>query len=439
MCAMAKRINLLLHDNLPTNPPPDLFILEFAVNDYQGQDHKLHLDHKTDVFFEGFQRLALCAETVVYKLLHTYPTSAVVFLEFQTAIANRKTAAVLHMGVAKQYQIPVISYAETMFPDFDRLMQTLRPFDYSTQSIARTDNPQMDNDNNHQNRTDPETTTTTMTIPDPVLPYPHGCTPCLDQHIIPQFRSGYCKPICIFAERSGERGLHCDQQNIPGREPCYVSFLAHDAVHPSAVGHQIAADLIAEAIAITARDLCQGRNYSRDILPTMGFMVADPTTLEQYSDFVLVQDTMEIFAKQDPMTVVHHTPGFALAGDNIDRPGWIATNPAGNETVEYAIHLPPHPCYAVYVAFLKSYEHMGTFTIVVQDRETNKVTSVEADGLWEPRISIPSDLQVTSDNLQDPGCTGKCRVTVLTNPQEPSRKGNKVKIVTLSVRKCIAK
>jgi hypothetical protein len=98
MCAMAKRLHLLDlsagggDDN--SSPPPDLFVLEFAVNDYQGQDHKIHLDHKTDVFFEGFQELAMCAEVVVRHLLTTYPNAAVVFLEFRTTILKRKTAQV---------------------------------------------------------------------------------------------------------------------------------------------------------------------------------------------------------------------------------------------------------------------------------------------------------------------------------------------------------
>jgi hypothetical protein len=74
---MAKRMNYL---NVPTKP--DLFILEFGVNDYQGQDHIVHLDHKTDVFFDGFQTLAACAETVVYRILSEYPEAAIVFLEF---------------------------------------------------------------------------------------------------------------------------------------------------------------------------------------------------------------------------------------------------------------------------------------------------------------------------------------------------------------------
>ena len=40
---MSKRINMMMKKMPPT---VDLFVLEFAVNDYQGQDHKIHLDHK---------------------------------------------------------------------------------------------------------------------------------------------------------------------------------------------------------------------------------------------------------------------------------------------------------------------------------------------------------------------------------------------------------
>ena len=430
ICAMAKRINILIQDLVqPTDHTiPDLFVLEFAVNDYQGQDFKLHLDHKTDVFFPGFERLALCAEVVVHKLLDTFPNTAVVFLEMQTAIANRKTAALLHMGVAKHYQVPVISYAETMFPDFYRLMHKLKSFpQYSTVVL-------------------PDGT------PDPVLPYPHGCVPCIEEHITEAFRPMGCKSLCVFAQRSGEKGLDCTNPPHPGRQPCYVSFLSHDAVHLSAVGHQIASDLIAEAITTTARDICRGRHYPDDYpLPKVGFMVADPSTLKQHSDFVFVNDTMEIFSKQQPLRSDNHSSGFALDGDSRDRPGWIATNPKGGEYIEFIIDLPPHECYAIYLAVLKSYEHMGTFQVTVTDllgqpqqqsqQTTSSATTTTTqiiDSLWEPHISIPSDVQITSDDETPPaGCTGKCKVTITTNPEKSGRGGNKVKIVTLSARKCM--
>lgn len=381
------------------------------------------MDHKTDVFFEGFEALVLCAEVVVHTLLTRYPKAAVVFLEFQTAIANRKTAALLHMGVAKHYQVPVISYAETLFPDFYRLADRLRQYQYSTATIT----------------TRSTSTTTTTTIADPVLPFPHGCVPCQDQYITESFRDKGCKSLCVFAERSGEKGLNCQQSPtppIPGRQPCYVSFLAHDAVHPSAVGHQIAADLIAESIVRTGLDLCRGHTYSdHDVLPTVGLMVEDPTVLKKRSNFVMVKDTMHVFTKQDPLHASSHSPGFKLFGDSVDRPGWIATNPSGGETVEFTMDLPTKPCYVINLAILKSYEKMGTFSVTVTDLITNKNTTQRLDGLWLPRISVPSDVQITSDD--DPGCTGKCKVTVTTDKQVEGRTGNKVKIVTLSARECL--
>jgi len=215
-----------------------------------------------------------------------------------------------------------------------------------------------------------------------------------------------------------------------------VSFLAHDAVHPSAVGHQIAADLIAESIVRTGLDLCRGHTYSdHDVLPTVGLMVEDPTVLKKRSNFVMVKDTMHVFTKQDPLHASSHSPGFKLFGDSVDRPGWIATNPSGGETVEFTMDLPTKPCYVINLAILKSYEKMGTFSVTVTDLITNKNTTQRLDGLWLPRISVPSDVQITSDD--DPGCTGKCKVTVTTDKQVEGRTGNKVKIVTLSARECL--
>ena len=213
------------------------------------------------------------------------------------------------------------------------------------------------------------------------------------------------------------------------------SFLAHDAIHPSAIGHQIAADLIAEAIARTGKEVCEGRDYPKHILPSVGLLVAKPKSLAKYSDFVYVKDTMNIFTKMDPLKSSNHSEGFDLNGDSRDRPGWIPNNPAGNEFVEYTIKLPEKPCYVVYLAVLKSYEGMGTFNVTVTDQRTGVETTTIIDGLWQPKISVPSDLPITSDGF--PGCTGQCKVRVTTNPQIEGRRGNKVKIVTLSARECL--
>ena len=106
MCSMAKRLNVLYSDlssKLPKSSrgSPDQIVLEFAVNDYQGQDHLITVDSKKSVFFEGFRDLVLCAEVVVHALLNRYPNAALMFLEMQTAIVTRKTGALLHMGVGE--------------------------------------------------------------------------------------------------------------------------------------------------------------------------------------------------------------------------------------------------------------------------------------------------------------------------------------------------
>lgn len=418
MCAMAKRMNFL---DIPNEP--DIIILEFAVNDYQGQDHKVHIDHKTDVFFEGFQSIAVCAEIVVYKLLVDYPNTAIIFLEFQTAILNRKTAQLLHSGVAQHYNIPVISYADTLWPELFRLMDTLKPFHYSLPSDIKYD------------------------INIAQFPYPHGCAPCHAENIVEEFRDKGCKSICVFAERSGLYKLHQDDKcdSDPNTEPCYLPFFAHDAVHPSVIGHQIARDLILNLIATVQLDTCQGRSYSPDHIPTHGgWLVASShpdipfgTELLARSNFVLVQDTMEVFAKQNPLLSRDHTSGFELKPDSLGRKGWIATNPVGGEAIKFNINLPVGKCYDVFVSVLKSYETVGTFSVTVEDITLGtKTNPMDIDCLWDPRISIPVDIQITAQNGRIE-CTGKCQVAFETHQEVPGRGGNLIKIMSLSARECV--
>lgn len=347
MCYVAKRLMTMIND-IPTGQEIDMFILEFGVNDYQGQDHKIHLDHKTDVFFEGFQRLAICAEAVVRRLLERYPNAAIVFLEFQTAILNRKTAQVLHLGVAQHYQIPVISYSETLFPGFYRLMNLLDPTDYS-----RAAN-------------------------DTVAPFPHGCAPCLAEHITTSFRDKGCKSLCVFMKRSGRS---CNDNPPKGREPCYLPYFAHDAVHPSMIGHQIAKDLIVNAIAQVGHGLCSGEFPADHVLPPTTWL-GSPNQLDSMTNFVMVKDTMGVYSTQDPLVSSNHSKGFKLYGDQLaERKGWISTNEQGGDYVEFDIDL-IDGCYDIVISVLKSYEGMGIITIDLLDKTTKAlVNSVTEDGV----------------------------------------------------------
>jgi len=63
-----------------------------------------------------------------------------------------------------------------------------------------------------------------------------------------------------------------------------------------------------------------------------------------------------------------------------------------------------------------------------------KITTKEVDGLWYSPISVWSDIQITEDTIS--GCTGYCEVTITTNPTEKDREGNKVKVLTVSARRC---
>ena len=134
------------------------------------------------------------------------------------------------------------------------------------------------------------------------------------------------------------------------------------------------------------------------------------------------------------------TAGFTYFSDvksaNFEKFGWISTNAAGNESITFAIDLPHRPCYAVYVAILRSYDGMGKLRVEVENTDNGRKTSKELDGLWSPRISVWSDNQIINDDDYAGTCTGKCKVTIRTKPQIVGRSGNKVKILTLSAREC---
>lgn len=421
---MAKRVNLIIDELRNQKVIPDLYVLEFAVNDYQGQDEILFLDYKFNTFFEGFERIAMCTEAVVRKLLIHFPDLAVMFLEMRTSIMARKTASLLHLGAAQHYKFPLVSYDEAMFNDYQVLLDKLKPFNYS------------------------------VAINDTVLPYPHGCHPCVKKHVVPFFQKDACRSVC-FMQRAGPGGytLPCDDL-APGREKCMVPFFAHDNVHPSGVGHQIASDLIIETIAATAKDVCQrgmagGKtNRTKDLsvpfpVPSSGWMTANPALLDLYTEFIYVNDTYEMFANTRYLEPATHSEGFSYFVDPFYRNGWMATN-STSESISFHIDLPQKAsgtgntgCYIPYLAVLKSYEGVGTFNVTMVDHTTHHVTTVDVDTLWAPRISIPVDIPIADDMANPVACTGNCSLTLTTHPEVLGRGGNKVKIVTLSVRRCM--
>jgi hypothetical protein len=217
--------------------------------------------------------------------------------------------------------------------------------------------------------------------------------------------------------------------------------LAHDAVHPSKVGHQIARDLIVHAIATTQRDVCKENVPTDHVLPPNIHFLASPQELSQLTDFVFVKDTMDMFYHRDPLISLNHSEGFQNYGDRFaERLGWICNKTSGGEFLQFDVQL-PQGCYILYLSALKSYEGMGTFTVKVQDHgssiqpQHHHSYEMNVDGIWKPHISVPSDVAIQGTN--DAGtCSGSCTVTILTHDIKPQRTGNKVKIMTLSARKC---
>ena len=311
------------------------------------------------------------------------------------------------MGVAQHYEIPVISYTEAMFPEYFHLISLLNASD--SFSVEKKQS---------------------------LLPYPYGCFPCQLDHMYVPFREHGCKSVCVIMERNGVR---CDEKKTPdGREPCFLPMFGHDLIHPSRIGHSIARDLIAQEISSAALEVCQGKPMQSHVLPQTGWL-GSPEALTARGNFLIVQDTMKMYTRHDPLIPKNHTSGWSYYSDigGVDyKPGWITSNSTGNEVIEFDVDLPEYPCYVIYVAVLKSYKGMGTFCVTVHDMNTNKETKMEADGLWDAHISVWSDIQVTRDD--EPACTGKCLVRIKSNPHMHGRDGNKVKVLTLSVRKCMS-
>ena len=62
-------------------------------------------------------------------------------------------------------------------------------------------------------------------------------------------------------------------------------------------------------------------------------------------------------------------------------------------------------CHAVHLAVLRSYENVSRFTVSVEDTTVRKtLTQPQAiDCVWEPRLSICHDLELTPDDTGAPG------------------------------------
>jgi hypothetical protein len=179
------------------------------------------------------------------------------------------------------------------------------------------------------------------------------------------------------------------------------------------VGHAIIKDLIVDALAMAQLRACRdGSVYEKDNLPLTTFVASSFDDLKVRGDFLWVHDVDRIFSRWDELKPVAGkiSPGFKRYADDSlkQRPGWIATNEKGGESIVFPIDLPSGECYTVYVAILRSYKGMGTMQIRVRDFgsktgyvASSKVTATKrVDGLWTSPISVWSDVQITVRMIQ---------------------------------------
>jgi hypothetical protein len=106
-------------------------------------------------------------------------------------------------------------------------------------------------------------------------------------------------------------------------------MFAHDEVHQSRVGHDIAKDFIVHALSSASRDVCQNKPFFKHVIPTGGWLVSSPKELEARSNFVLVKDTTKMQEKHfDKLNAINYTDGWSYYSDTkgFEKLGWISTN-----------------------------------------------------------------------------------------------------------------
>lgn len=408
ICYLEKRLNVLLQKLGETYPnfSPDAIFLEYAVNDYEGQDDRIQLFFIEDVFFDGFRDIATCTEGIVRGLLERYPDLMLMFLEFKTALEKRQTAQFLHMAVAQHYDVPVISYADAILQPLYRQVAQLHP-----KSISF----------------DPKQTAKVL------IERPFGCTAdakCPPKNLVTM----ECRPLCKLFK--GSQAPDC--LNLPPNHvPCFTPLFLADEVHPSGLGHRLAADLIVHAIATEAERKCKGEVITVDYMPPTGLMTS-PAVARARAQFVMVNETQMVAPRNIPDLISsQHTNSWRLYAEKYDKFGWISTTNTPGENITFPIRLPPRSCYAIFLGVLRSYDQMGKYRVTITDHSQHTETSKVLDGQWSAHISVWSEDMVSSDDPRHADCTGDCSLTVTTMPPVPGRSGNKVKILTLSVRECV--
>jgi hypothetical protein len=173
-------------------------------------------------------------------------------------------------------------------------------------------------------------------------------------------------------------------------------------------------------------------------MPNDGLMLT-PAALHGRANFLIVNETQMVSPKNVPdLMPTSASKAWSLYAERYDKFGWISTVDTPGEVIDFDVDLPAGNCYAIFLGVLRSYEGMGKYLVRITDHSAGaKKTENVFDGQWAPHISVLSEDLVTSDDRANPTCTGKCTVSIFSLVKEAGRTGNKVKILTLSVRECL--
>jgi hypothetical protein len=115
--------------------------------------------------------------------------------------------------------------------------------------------------------------------------------------------------------------------------------------------------------------------------------------------------------------------------------GWIANDKVGGASITFPVVVPKDvqgTKLVVRLGFLRSYAHMGKFSVTVADKAGHQGTTV-VDGLWEKHLSIYQEADVFD------GITGDATVTITTmSAKDMGREENKIKILAVIAMRSIS-
>ena len=193
----------------------------------------------------------------------------------------------------------------------------------------------------------------------------------------------------------------------------------YDGTHPRVWGHTMVVDLFVHLaeVALTRPDKALSVPQSS----TNGH-----TSVVRLMSEVDVAFNKDFYSSKWCKLKPKRKGGWRCYEDVPTKPGWIsdAADEAGGLSIAFDVTLTAGR-YTVSLGYLRSYAKMGRFSCTVRDTSTGRKTTVELDGHWERRVSLLQNKAVAE-------VTGSFTLSIKTRPLVALRKGNKVKIQSIT-------